>query len=211
MMMNAMKGQVSTNLDEQVQQTDSPFKAQVTSFPLPAKFRMPQVEAYDGSRDSFDHLKSFKTFMHLYGVSDEIMCKAFPTTLKGPARVWFSKLNPNTVSTFKELSGHFVTHFIRGQRYKRSLVSLLKIKQREDERLRSYVTHFNKEALLIDEADDKVLVTTFTNELQSGEFLFSIYKNDLKTMANMLYKAIKYMNAEDAMIARRGRPKKTER
>ena len=30
-------------------------------------------------------------------------------------------------------------------------------------------------------------------------------------MANMLYKAIKYMNAEDAMIARRGRPKKTER
>ena len=95
----------------------------------------------------------------------EIMCRAFPTTLKGLAKVWFSKLTPNTVSTFKELSGHFVTHFIRGQRYKRSLGSLLNIKQWEDERLRSYVTHFNKEALLIDEADDKVLVTTFTNEL----------------------------------------------
>ena len=34
------------------------------------------------------------------------------------------------------------------------------------------------EALLIDEVDDKVLVTTFTNGLQSKEFLFSIYKND---------------------------------
>ena len=32
MMMNAMKGQVSTNLDELVQQTDLPFMAQVTSF-----------------------------------------------------------------------------------------------------------------------------------------------------------------------------------
>jgi len=42
------------------------------------------------------------------------MCRAFPTTLKGPAKVWFSKLAPNTVFTFKELSGHFVTHFIRG-------------------------------------------------------------------------------------------------
>ena len=63
-----------------------------------------------------------------------------------------------------------------------------------------YVTRFNKEALLIDEVDDKVLVTAFTNRLQFGEFLFSIYKNDLKSMADMLYKAMKYMNAEDTMI-----------
>ena len=87
-----------------------------------------------------------------------------------------------------------------GQRYKKSLVSLLNIKQREDKSLRSYVTRFNKEAILIDEADDKVPVTAFTNWLQSGEFIFSIYKNDSKTMANMLYKATKYMNVEDAMI-----------
>ena len=81
------------------------------------------------------------------------------------------------------------------------MASLLNIKQWENESLRSYVTQFNKEALLIEEADDKVLVTTFTNGLQSGKFLFSIYKNDLKTMANMLYKATKYMNVEDTMMA----------
>jgi len=73
------------------------------------------------------------------------------------------------------------------------------------------VTRFNKEAPLIEEANDKVLVIAFTNELQSGEFLFSIYKNDLKIMADMLYKATKYMNAEDVMIARGGRLKKRER
>ena len=124
--------------------------------------------------------------MHLQGVPDEIICRAFPTTLKGPAGVWCNKLAPNIVSTFKELNGHFVTHFIGGQRYKRSLASLLNIKQWEDESLRSYVTRFNKEVLLIDEADDKVLVTAFTNGLQLREFLFSIYKNDLKIMTDML-------------------------
>lgn len=67
--------------------------------------------------------------------------------------------------------------------------------------MRSYVTRFNKEALLIDEANDMVLVITFTNGLQSEEFLFSVYKNDLKTMADMLYRAMKYVNVEDAMIA----------
>ena len=34
MMMNAMRGRVSNNLDELVHRTDSPFTAQVTSFPL---------------------------------------------------------------------------------------------------------------------------------------------------------------------------------
>ena len=38
------------------------------------------------------HLESFKTLMHLQGVADEIMCRAFPTTLKGPS-----------IGTFKEL------------------------------------------------------------------------------------------------------------
>ena len=147
---------------------------------------MPQVETYNWSRDPLDHLDSFKTLMHLQGMLDEIMCRAFPFTLKGPSRVCFSKITPNFISTFKELNGHFIS----GQRYKRSLASLLNIKQQEDESLRFYVAQFNKEALLIDEADDKVLVTSFTNGLYSGEFLFSIYKNDPKTIMDMLYRAI---------------------
>lgn len=93
------------------------------------------------------------------------MCRVFPTTLKGLEGMWFSRLAHNTVSTFKELNGHFVTHFIGGQRYRRSLASLLNIKQWDNESLRSYVSRFNKEAFMIDEVDDKVLVTAFTNEL----------------------------------------------
>ena len=77
--------------------------------------------------------------------------------------------------------------------------------------MRSYATQFNKEALLIDEVDDKVLVTAFTNGLQFREFLFSIYKNALKIMDDLLYKATKYMNAEVAMMGQRGRSKKKER
>ena len=62
------------------------------------------------------------------------------------------------------------------------------------------MTCFNKMTLLIDKDDDKVLVTAFTNGLQSEDFLLSIYKNDSKTMVDMLYKALKYMNAQDAKI-----------
>ena len=103
-MMNALKGQVSNDLDELVHWTDSPFVAPVTSFPLSAKFCMPQIEAYDGFKDPLDHLESFKTLMHLQGVPNEVICQAFPITLKDPVRVWFSRLTPYSISTFKELS-----------------------------------------------------------------------------------------------------------
>ena len=83
----------------------------------------------------------------------------------------------------------------------------MNIKQWKDETLRSYITHFNKEALSIYEADDKILVAAFTNGLRKGKFLFSLYKNDPKIMSDVLYRATKYMNAEDALLAREERPK----
>ena len=150
--------------------------------------------------------------MHLQGVADKIICRAFPTTLKRSARIWFSRLTPNSISTFKELSAQFASHFIGGHRYKKSTTCLMmSIKQRENETLRSYIARFNKEALSINEADDKILVAAFTNGLRKGKFLFSLYKNDLKTMSDVLYRATKYMNVEDTLLAREERPKKRER
>ena len=140
--------------------------------PPPVKFRMPQIEAYDGSKDLLDHLESFKTLINLEGVPDEIICRSFPTTLKGLVRIWFSRLTPNFIGTFKELSAQFALHFIEGHRYKKSTTCLMSIKQQENEMLRSYITCFNKEALLIDEVNDKILVIAFTNGLRKGKFLF---------------------------------------
>ena len=143
-MMNTLKGRVSNDLDDLVNKTDSPFTLFVNSFPLPQKFCIPQIESYDGVKDPLNHLETFKTLMHLQGVPDKIMCRAFPTMLKGPARIWFSKLKPSSINIFKELSAQFTSHFIGGHRYKRSTACLMSIKQREDETLKSYITRFNK-------------------------------------------------------------------
>ena len=126
--MNTLKGRVSSDLDDLVNRTDSPFIASINSFPLLHKFRMPQIDSYDGVKDPLDHLEPFKTMMHLQGVANEIMCRAFPRTLKGAARIWFSQLTPNTVSTFKELSTQFTAHFIEGHRYKKSMACLMSIR-----------------------------------------------------------------------------------
>ena len=120
-------------------------------------------------------------------------------------------LTPNSIGTIKELSAQFALHFIGWHRYKKSTACLMNIKQRKDETLRSYITRFNKEAFLIDEADEKILVAAFMNGLWKGKFLFSLYKNDPKTMSNVLYRATKYINIEDALLAWEEKLRKRER
>ena len=118
----------TNHVDDLIHRTDSPFITSINSHPLPSKFKMPSLDSYDGTRDPCDHIATFKTIMHLQGVPDEIMCKAFPTTLKGPTQVWFSKIPPNTVSFFEELNKLFVNNFIGGQKHKCFSSSLLTIR-----------------------------------------------------------------------------------
>ena len=64
-MMNALKGRVSSDLNNLVNRIDSSFTIPINSCPLPQKFQMPQIESYDGVKDPLDHLETFQTLMHL--------------------------------------------------------------------------------------------------------------------------------------------------
>ena len=105
------------------------------------------------------------------------------------------------MDNFEQLSNAFLRHFIGGQRPKRPADHLLTIRQGERETLRSYVKRFTRETLEVDEADDKIQLTTFKAGLRSRDLVALLAKNPPKTMAEMLIKAQKYMNAENAVAA----------
>ena len=193
-------------MDTLVQQTESPFTAEVLHFPFPAKFRMQQVEAFDGVRDPVDHLNTYKNQMELHGYQDPVRCRAFAITLKGPALAWFNRLPPSSISSFRELSIAFVSRFIGARTYRKSSYHLLTIKQSSQESLRSYVQRFNAESLKVDISDEKFAITSFIARLgvQSKDLMFSISKNPQASMAKVLAKAEKYINGEEALISKKG-------
>ena len=205
-MKEVVKGRAPNSMDTLVQQTESPFTAEVLHFPLPAKFRMPQIEAFHGTKDLVDHLNTYKNQMELHGYQDLVRCRAFAITLKGPALAWFNRLLPSSISSFKELSIAFVSHFIGARTYRKPSYHLLSIKQNPQESLRSYVQRFNAESLKIDVPDEKFAITAFITWLgvQSKDLMFSISKNPQASMAEVLAKAEKYINGEEALISKRG-------
>ncbi|XP_030930811.1 uncharacterized protein LOC115956634 [Quercus lobata] len=138
---SVMKDKGGKNLDVMIRRMDSPFTTEVLNRPLSPKFCLPQLESYNGSKDPLDHIESFTTLMLLLQMTpDEVMCRAFPTTLKGAAKV--------------------------------------------------------------DEAEDQVILKTFQGGLLPGDFFFSITKSPPKTIAELLCKAQKYMNVEDAILVK---------
>ena len=128
-MKEVVKGQTPDSMDTLVQQTESLFTAKVLHFPLLAKFRMPQIEAFDGTKDPVDHLNTYKNQMELHGYQDPVRCGAFAITLKGPTLAWFNRLPPSSISSFTELSIAFVSLFIRARTYRKALAPKIPIAQ----------------------------------------------------------------------------------
>ena len=204
-MKEVVRGRAPDTMDTLVQQTESLSSAEVLHFPLPAKFRMPQVEAFDGVKDPVDHLNTYKNQMELHGYQDLVRCRAFSITLKGPALAWFNRLPPSSISSFRELSIAFVSHFIGARTYRKPSYHLLMIKKGSHEGLRSYVQRFNAESLKVDIPDEKFAITAFIAGLgvQSKDLMFSISKNPQASMAEVLAKVEKYINGEEALISKK--------
>ena len=70
----------------------------------------------------------------------------------------------------------------------------------------SYVQRFNAESLKVDVQDEKFAITAFIAGLgvQSKDLMFSISKNPQASMAEVLTKAKKYINGEEALISKKG-------
>ena len=61
---------------------------------------------------------------------------------------------------------------------------------------------FNKAVLEIDEVDDPVIMMTFQVGLNSPDLIFSLGQTPPTSMTDLLFKAQKYMNGEDAFTAK---------
>ena len=61
---------------------------------------------------------------------------------------------------------------------------------------------FNKAVLEINEANNQVIITTFQARLNNLDLVFSLGKKAPTSMTDLMFKAQKYMNGEDALTAK---------
>ena len=69
--------------------------------------------------------------------------------------------------------------------------------------MQSFITRFNREALIVDKMEDKLLLAAFHNRVNSNLFIHKLYKQEPQTMAELVHLAQNFMNAKDTIIAKK--------
>ena len=56
----------------------------ILDYELPCRFVIPAFATFDGSADPYDHMFHYNQAMVLNASNDRLLCKVFPTSLRGP-------------------------------------------------------------------------------------------------------------------------------
>ncbi|XP_058087481.1 uncharacterized protein LOC131234562 [Magnolia sinica] len=95
-----------------------------------------------------------------------MMYRAFSITLYGSTRSWYRQLKPKLIGSFAELSRLFLTQFISGKKSRKPTTHLFTLKQGNKESLKDFIARFNEEALLVDDYDDNMALSTMFSKLR---------------------------------------------
>ncbi|RRT32528.1 hypothetical protein B296_00047994 [Ensete ventricosum] len=186
----------------------SPFTLEIQGKPLLATFRLPTLEPYDGSGDPTKHIIAFHTQMALHDTSDALMCRAFPIALRGPARTWYSRLKPASISLFDLLAKEFELNFLASARPKPTTASFLGLVQGSDEPLSQFVGRFTSQAQGIPYLHPSLAIQAFLTGLRPSRFFWSLIERPPATLPEMLQRAHQYMAAETLVAGKRDETKR---
>ena len=99
---------------------------------------------FGGSTNPYDHMIHYNQAMTLNADNDLLLCKVFLASFRGPVLVWCHKLSRNSINTFYELWGVFVSHHLCLVRQKRNISSLQTILKHDEESIRDFTRRFEQ-------------------------------------------------------------------
>ncbi|GKV44660.1 hypothetical protein SLEP1_g51822 [Rubroshorea leprosula] len=187
-----------------------PLNTNITLEPYPAGFRIPQLETYDGTKDPDDHLHAFYSCMQAQNTSDALMCKIFPSTLRGNARTWYYSLPPRSISSYTEMASAFATKFSSRRLIRKTTSELMQVRQRDEDSLKNFMSRFNDAVLEVNSFDQVVGITAVISGLSHERFRDSLLKHPATTFSEVNDRSLKFITVEEYALSQNPTPIKNQ-
>ena len=82
------------------------------------------LKRYDGTTNPYEHLDAFLTQANLYTNDNTILCRVFPTSLKGATLTWYGGLPPRSIDNFDTLVECFSVQYATSRSHRMTLAAL---------------------------------------------------------------------------------------
>lgn len=165
--------------------------------PIPDNFKSLNIDRYDSSIDPEDHLTAFTTQIFLTTDMDVVMCNVFTTTLKGATLAWYSEIPAQSTDSFETSAERFSGQFATSRAHRKTLVSLVNLRQERNESLRDFMVRFTKETSQIRGLMPGVALLAILSGLKPGPFMDSLPRRHAASMEELRRRAIGYINQEE--------------
>lgn len=109
--------------------------------------------------------------MALYTKVNHILYKAFATTFRGSAFMWFMNLPTHSITSLHDFVKKFVARFITGVPTSRTSIHLFSVIQVPNETQRNYVSKFNNKPLQIQDLQIDIMVKVIKKGIWHRGFL----------------------------------------
>ncbi|GKV00548.1 hypothetical protein SLEP1_g13219 [Rubroshorea leprosula] len=166
-----------------------PLNTNITLEPYLAGFKIPQLETYDGTKDPDDHLHAFYS------------CNA---------RTWYYSLPPRSISSYTEMASAFATKFSSRGLIRKTTSELMRVKQRDGESLKNYMSRFNDAVLEVSSFDQAVGIAAVISGLKHDRFRDNLIKHAATTFSEVNDRSLKFITAEEYAMAQNPTPTKNQ-
>ncbi|XP_074355666.1 uncharacterized protein LOC141695308 [Apium graveolens] len=215
-LLNHMEGRVTATTE-----IPSLFSMAVREAQLPVGYRNTISDLrFHGNSDPVEFMGRFNIEMDMYQVPDLARCRLLAATFRESAQQWFQKLGPGVITSWEQIKTLFLTKFQTAVRYAPSVITLVNIRQRENESLTSYFKRFNAESTSVRGTSDEALKSFLIAGLRVGsDFWKHLQGKDPATLADLFalaesFKAIEPSLAEvqpTSQISQRNKARKRDR
>ena len=87
----------------------SPLRQHILNYEPPYGFAILAFTTFDRSANPYDHMLNYNQATTLNANNDRLMCKVLQASPRGPMLAWFHKLLSNSINSFNELWGAFIS------------------------------------------------------------------------------------------------------
>ena len=150
----------------------SPLGQHILDYEPPCGFVILAFATFDGSANPYDHMLHYNKTMILNASNDHLLCKVFSASLQGLALAWFHKLPRNSINSFNERWGAFLSQYLCLVKQKRNISSLQTILKQEEESIQDFTMKFGQAVQQIESYSMDAVLKNFRRSFGSSTPFF---------------------------------------